>query len=329
MRILVIGGTRFVGKHIVAAALAAGHDVSVFHRGRTGPALFPEVEHLIGDRDADLSALSTGTWDATVDTCGYVPRQVHALADALGERGGRYAFISSVSAYAPPLGPGITEDAELIELPDPTVEEITGETYGGLKVLCERAAHRRFGADTLIVRPTYVIGPDDYTWRFPSWVNRIARGGMVLAPGPADDPAQYIDGRDMAAWIVHMVGRGTGGTFHAAGPSQAFTWGDELSIIADTVGPPGTALQWVDEAFLVDNGLDGATLALWSGGDEGRWVMAVDSSAASANGLRMRPLAETVRDTLDWVAANVQPSRPGLDPDRERELLAAWAALRQ
>ncbi len=167
MRILVIGGTRFVGKHIVAAALAAGHDVSVFHRGRTGPALFPEVEHLIGDRDADLSALSTGTWDATVDTCGYVPRQVHALADALGERGGRYAFISSISAYAPPLGPGITEDAELIELPDPTVEEITGETYGGLKVLCERAAHQRFGADTLIVRPTYVIGPDDYTWRFP------------------------------------------------------------------------------------------------------------------------------------------------------------------
>jgi 2'-hydroxyisoflavone reductase len=206
------------------------------------------------------------------------------------------------------------------------VEEVTGATYGGLKVLCERTAHARFGGDTFIVRPTYVIGPDDYTWRFPYWVARIARGGTVLAPGPADDPAQYIDGRDMANWIVDMVGRGEGGTFHAAGPSVGFTWGEELRTIADAVGPADTELAWVDEGFLVEQGLDGAALPLWSGGDEGRWVMAVDPAAAFASGLHMRPLAETVRDTLAWAAEHTQPATPGLSADRERELLDTWGA---
>jgi 2'-hydroxyisoflavone reductase len=328
MRILMIGGTRFVGKHIVAAALAAGHDVSVFHRGRTGPDLFPEAEHLTGDRDTDLSALATGRWDATIDTCGYFPRQVHELADALDGRGGRYTFISSISAYEAPPGPGLREDGALIELADPTVEEVTGETYGGLKVLCERAARERHGDDSFVVRPTYVIGPDDYSWRFPSWVARIARGGTVLAPGPADDPAQYIDARDMAAWIVDMVGRGAGGTFHAAGPSTDHTWCDELTTIVEAVGPPGTTLQWVDASFLLERGLDETAFALWMGGDEGRWVEAVDPSAAFASGLRMRPLAETVRDTLAWTAHQTQPPTPGLDAERERELLEAWHASR-
>ncbi|MCU1364363.1 MAG: hypothetical protein JWN39_2 [Ilumatobacteraceae bacterium] len=324
MRILLIGGTRFVGKHIVTAALAAGHDVSIFHRGRTGPDLFPECEHLLGDRDGDLTALTSGTWDATIDTCAYVPRQVDQLAGALDGRGGHRTFISSISAYASPTGPGITEDAALIELDDPTVETITGETYGGLKVLCERAVVERHGAGALIVRPTYVIGPDDYSWRFPRWVTRLAAGGDVLMPGPRSDPAQYIDGRDMAAWIVTMVERGAGGTFHAAGPSAEFTWGDELDAIAAAVAPPGTRTEWVDETFLLEQDVDGGDLPLWSGGDEGRWVMAVDPSAAFAAGLRMRSLAETIADTLAWARTQQQPTSPGLSAEREHALLTAW-----
>lgn len=323
----MIGGTRFVGKHIVTAALAAGHEVSIFHRGRTGPALFPDCEHLIGDRSGGLDALTGRSWDATIDTCAYVPREVHELADVLGERAGPYTLISSISAYAPPSAPGITEDAALIELDDPTVTEVTGETYGGLKVLCERAATARYGAGALIVRPTYVIGPDDYTWRFPYWVTRIARGGTVLAPGPADDPAQYVDGRDMAEWIVAMVGRGASGVFHAAGPSPTFTWGEELTAIVDAVGPPATTLQWVDEQLLIDNGLDGAALPLWSGGEDGRWALAVDPSAAFAAGLRMRPLADTVHDTLEWALTTSQPAAPGLAAEREAELLHLAGAV--
>ena len=326
MRILMIGGTRFVGKHIVRAALVAGHEVSVFHRGRTGPELFPEAEHLIGDRDNDLSALAHGTWDATIDTCGYVPRQVNELADALAGRGGQYTFISSMSVYAAPPGPGMQEDSPLVELADPTVEAFTGETYGGLKVLCERAARDRYGADELVVRPTYVIGPDDYTWRFPSWVTRIARGGTILAPGPADYPSQYIDGRDMADWVIEMVARRDGGTFHATGPTDQYTWGEELQTIVDAVGPAGTVLEWVDPGFLLEQGVDETALPLWGADDPDRWVMAGDPSAAFANGLRMRPLADTVRDTLEWTTQHTQPTAPGLDADRERELLAAWSS---
>lgn len=143
----------------------------------------------------------------------------------------------------------------------------------------------------------------------------------MLAPGPADDPAQYVDGRDMADWIVAMVGRGAGGVFHAAGPSPTFTWGEELATVADAVGPAGTLLQWVDGALLLEHGMDGHALPLWSSGDAGRWVMAVDPAAAFAAGLRMRPLIDTVRDTLAWALATDQPAAPGLSGERERELL--------
>ena len=239
MRILLIGGTRFIGRHVVESALAAGHDVTIFHRGKTGDDLFPDVEHRIGDRNSDLSALADGSWDATVDTCAYVPRQVQELADVLGDRAGHYQLVSSVSAYASPAPRGYREDAPLAELDDPTVEEVTDETYGGLKVLCERVAVERFGPRTVIVRPTYVVGPDDYTWRFPWWVARIARGGEVLAPGPADAPSQVIDVRDMAAWMVGLLERGESGAFHAVGPSSTFTWGEQLEAIASSVAPGG------------------------------------------------------------------------------------------
>ncbi|HEY3732605.1 MAG TPA: NAD-dependent epimerase/dehydratase family protein [Streptosporangiaceae bacterium] len=194
MRILVIGGTQFVGRHVVEAALAAGDDLTLFHRGRTNPGLFAEAEHRLGDRDGDLAALADGEWHATIDCSAYVPRQVRSLAAMLGGRGGRYVHISSVSAYAEATTyPGMTEDAPLAVLDDPATEVVNEVTYGGLKALCEQAAQETFGAPgrlpdaagapVSIVRPTYVAGPFDPTRRFTWWVERIAKGGRVLAPG--------------------------------------------------------------------------------------------------------------------------------------------------
>ena len=329
MRILLIGGTRFVGRHVVEAALAAGHDVTIFHRGQTGNDLFPDVEHRIGDRNADLSALADGSWDATVDTCAYFPRQVHELADVLGDRGGHYQQVSSVSAYASPASRGYREDAPLADLDDPTVEEVTDETYGGLKVLCERVAVERFGPHSIIVRPTYVVGPDDYTWRFPWWVARIARGGEVLAPGPADAPSQVIDARDMGAWMIGLLERGEAGAFHAVGPSSTFTWGEELEAIASSVAPEGTTLRWVDAAFLLDEQVDDSALPLWPGADPDMLMMTADPAAALATGLTIRPLAETVRDTLAWTRTVEQPEKSGLSAADETALLEKWQAQRR
>jgi 2'-hydroxyisoflavone reductase len=323
MRILMIGGTRFVGNHIVQAALAAGHDVTIFHRGHTGADLFPEATHIVGDRNGDLAALAEGRWDATIDTCGYVPRHVHALADALGDRAGQYVFISSVSVYLTPVA-GYSESSPVIELADPTIEEVTNETYGGLKVLCERAAHARYGLETLIVRPTFVVGPDDYSWRFPYWVARMARGGEVLAPRPVDDPAQVIDARDMAEWIVSMVERRAGGVFHTVGPVESTTWQHLLEAIAATVAPPDVTITWVDADLVL--ALDDVSIPLWMAGDPERFVSAASPAAAVAAGLRLRPLTDTIRDTLDWCSTQQQLAAPGLSPERETELLAAWHA---
>jgi len=324
MRILLIGGTRFVGRHIVEAALAAGHDVTLFHRGQTGADLFPDVEHRIGDRNSDLSALAEGRWDATVDTCAYFPRQVHVIADALGERAGHYQQVSSVSAYASPASRGYREDAPLASLDDPSVEEITDETYGGLKVLCERVAVERFGPGSIIVRPTYVVGPDDYSWRFPWWVARIARGGEVLAPGPADAPSQVIDARDMGAWMIGLLERDESGAFHAVGPSSTFTWGEQLETIASSVAPEGTTLRWVDSDFLLEAKLDDSALPLWPGADPDMLMMTADPAAALATGLTIRPLAETVRDTLAWTRTVEQPEKAGISAADETALLEKW-----
>lgn len=321
MRILVIGGTRFVGKHVVAQALARGHEVTLFHRGRTGPDLFPEVEHRLGDRDGDLSALASGEWDATVDTCAYVPAQVHRLADALGGRGGHHLLVSSVSAYAAPDGPGITEDAALEELDDPTVEEVTGETYGGLKVLCERAAVERHGPSTLLVRPTFVVGPDDYTWRFPWWVSRVARGGEVAVPGPPESPLQVIDARDMGAWMVQLLEDGREGAFHACSPEPVFTWREAMDALVDAVGPEGTRVTWIDPEVVAAAQVPEGAFPLWSGSDPDIWVMACDPSRAYSTGLTPRPLADTIRDTLAWTRTVEPPEGTGITPETEAALL--------
>lgn len=328
MRVLVIGGTQFVGRHLVEAALVAGHEVTLLHRGRTGSDLFSTAEHLLADRNGDLGLLGGRSWDATVDVCGYVPRQVVALAEALDGRGGHHVFISSVSAYADPPRPGAGEaDLSLIELDDPTVEEVTADTYGGLKVACERAASAAYGDALTLVRPTYVIGPWDPTGRFPWWVLRLARGGEVLAPGPADAPVQVVDVRDLAMWTVGLLEGQITGAFHAVSPAPPYGFGDLLAETAAAVAPNGTTLTWVDPAWLTAQGEDGMSLPFWSEGTP-EYSMALDPSAAYGTGLRARPMAETVRDTLDWATGHDEALRParGLSPEREADLLRSRPA---
>jgi 2'-hydroxyisoflavone reductase len=322
VRVLVVGGTRFVGRHIVQALLDRGHEVTLFHRGTGEDDPFPEAEHRHGDRNGDLAALADGQWDATVDVSAYVPRQVRALGEALGRaggRGGRYLYISSISAYAETGEPGLTEDAPLAVLADEDTEEITGETYGGLKALCEYAAVEVFGGDTVIVRPTYVVGPYDPTGRFTYWVQRLAEGGEVLAAGPPDQPVQVIDGRDLGAFCVRLLEDGASGPFHTAGPvSSGPPYGlrNLLEDVRVAVAPEGTTIRWVDAAVAAEHGLDGAALPLWHEG-EVSGMGAVDPSAALARGLTLRPVGESARDTLS--ASGVTPLVPGVGLDRERE----------
>jgi 2'-hydroxyisoflavone reductase len=321
MRILIVGGTRFVGRHITAAALAAGHEVALLHRGRSGAELFPEATHLLADRNGDLGVLSGTRWDATIDVSAYLPRQVSALASALAGNGGHYVYISSVSVYETPAAPGYAEDSPVRTLPpgQPVPDTVTDETYGALKVLCERAATEHFGADSLLVRPTYVIGPWDHSGRFTYWVHRLARGGVVLAPGHADRPVQVIDARDLAAFVVHGAATRLGGTFHTVTPSMSF--GSLLTQVAAEVAPPGTRLVWVEPRFLLDRGQTGETLPLWyAGDDEDVTLNTADPAAATKAGLTERPLSESIRD-----ARPDEPVPGFLSPEREADLLAEWS----
>jgi 2'-hydroxyisoflavone reductase len=326
MRILVIGGTRFVGRNIVISAFSRGHEVSMFHRGDRddeGGRIFPAADHRHGDRNIELSALAGGNWDATIDVSAYLPGQVDSLAAALDGRGGRHVFVSTVSVYDTPPGPGLREDSRLVELPDPTVTDVTDATYGGLKVLCERRAREHYGSGLLIIRPTYVIGPHDYTWRLPYWLGRIAAGGDILVPGPPDSPMQVIDARDQARFVLDLVERSVPGTFHTASPAPPFSLADLLGTAVATIGGPGSRLVWGDPETLLAAGADDTAFPFWDGRPDD--TLAVDPSAALAAGLAPRPLADSIRDTWAWMTEpGVRPDpRLGLSHDRERELIRA------
>lgn len=330
MRILIIGGTAFVGRHIAQSALDAGHELTLFHRGKTGSGLFSQATHLSGDRDEDLSALAGGSWDATIDVCAYFPRQVRTLAAALGMRGGRYVFISSVSAYSPSVPRNYIESAPLAEVADPEATQVTDVNYGGLKVACEQASSALFGPETTIIRPTYVIGPYDRSYRFTWWVDRIARGGTVLAPGSPDDPIQLIDARDQAAWIVSLLERSITGTFHAVSPAPPFGFGQMLEAVAAEVAPAGTELSWVEASFLLEQGFDGAALPLWAEGEgDASNLSTANPGAAFATGLTPRPLRQTVADIRaeDRTPGTGRPG-VGISAEREAEVLTRWAAAR-
>ena len=329
MRFLFIGGTRFVGRAMAETALERGHDVTLLHRGQTQPTgeAFERAEHLQADRDGDLSVLAGREFDATVDVCAYVPRQVDTLAEALGGRGGHHVFVSTMSVFADTDEPGLDEDAKLVSLDDPSTEEVTAETYGGLKVLCEKHAASAYGDDLTVIRPTYVVGPHDHTGRFTWWVRRIARGGEVLAPGPHDAPMQVIDARDQAEWTITLAEEGKGGIFNSTSPTPPFGFGELLEATVRAVGPHDTTLTWIDDAaWLTDQGEGYQSLPLWTeGGHE--WTLAGDPTKAIASGLSPRPLTETISDTWDWIKKEQPPLVPGwgITEERELELLTAWA----
>ncbi len=330
MQLLIAGGTSFVGRATALAAVAAGHDVTVINRGVTPSDLPPSVEHLVGDRQGDLSALHGRSFDATVDTIAYRPDDVARLAAAIGDRGGQHLQISSVSAYVDPPSEGCTEEGATLHPVggvDPDAP-MTFETYGPLKAEAERAALQHFGAGTAIVRPTYVIGGHDATLRFPYWVLRATRGGAIAVPGPRSAPLQYIDARDLGEFVVRLATTATSGGFIAAGPWPPARFVDTVEQIARRLGPPGTAVVEVDAGAVADAGLK-ASFPLWSGppkeggahhGSYG--MLAMDPSKALAEGLTLRPLADSVDDVVAWWGDRPWPDH-WLSEDAERSLLAA------
>ncbi len=343
IRLLILGGTGFIGPHMVRYALDRGHTVTIFNRGRTNPHLFPEVEKLVGDRDGDLRSLEGREWDAVIDNSGYVPRHVRDSAQLLSNASRHYLFTSTAGVYSYwynedgtfpaaanrwPTG-GTDEDAPTAPLPEPGSEEV-GKYYGSLKALCEEEVLTAFPGRSTITRPGLIVGPLDNTDRFTYFPVRIDRGGEVLALGDPTDPVQYIDARDLAGWSVRMVEARESGIYNALGPLWRFTMAEMLYGIR-AVTSAAVRFTWVDAQFLADQGVGPFDLAPWvsqisnlSGAAHFR------RERAFAKGLTFRPFAETVRDTLDWFKSLPEERqaspRGGLPAEREAEILSAWHA---
>jgi 2'-hydroxyisoflavone reductase len=330
MEILVLGGTHFVGRHLVDAARAAGHTVTVFNRGRT-PLPWDDVEQLIGDRGkGDLESLRGRGWDACLDVNGYLPQYVRASAELLADRVARYAFISTASVYVIPGSPPIEETGELHAAPAHEAETLDMELYGPLKVACEQAVERIFPERALILRPGIVAGPYDPTNRFPWWVERVARGGEVLAPGTPVSPVQLVDGRDLAAFSLGLMGREATGIFNLCGPPSSF--GELIAACKQGTGSDATPV-WVSDEHLLAAGVEPYhELPLWLPDEpDNRVFYSFSNARARAAGMQLRPLAETARDTWEWLSAvragDVPPpvtggyAALGLAPEREAELI--------
>ena len=326
MKLLVLGGTQFVGRHIVETALARGHEVTLFNRGNN-PSVFPNVEQLKGDRNDNLSALEGRTWDAAIDTCGYTLRQVKNSAELLADAVKHYTFISSISVYAHQNIAHQDENAELATLEDESVEEITGETYGGLKVVCERAAEAAMPNRVLHIRPGLIVGPFDHTDRFSYWPIRIAQGGEVLAPNNLEAPVQFIDVRDLATWTFDMIEANQVGAYNAVTKAGQFTMGQLLET-CKTVSGSDAAFVLADENFLLEQEVSPwMGLPLWIPGDDANFMLINNEKAAQA-GLSTRSLEKTVKDTLEW--HQTRPAdhelRAGIKPEKEQVVLKAWIA---
>jgi len=331
LRILILGGTGFLGPQIVNAALARGHAVTLFNRGKTNPGLYPDLETIIGDRDGGLAGLARRRWDAVVDTSGYLPRLVGDSARALVAAVERYLFISTISVYGSLAVAGIDESAPLGTLQSPDTETVDGETYGPLKALCEQAVNVVYGGRATIIRPGLIVGPGDRTDRFTYWPVRIARGGRVLAPGDGLDPVQFIDVRDLGAWIVLCLEQPVSGVYNANGPRGALDMRALLNACQAVAGGSAT-LRWADKEALAELGVEPwSDMPVWvPRGGEFAGVADVSVARAEARGLRARPVADTARATLDWFVDSRgldDPLRTGLSPEREAEVLAQLDAM--
>jgi 2'-hydroxyisoflavone reductase len=319
MRLLVLGGTKFLGRHAVAYALAQGHEVTTFTRTTT----IDGAESLHGDRDGNLDALRGREWDGVVDTSGYVPRIVRQSAELLRDAVQRYVFVSSISVYADFSQP-VDESTPVAQLEDPDTEEIL-PNYGALKAACERVVEEVYGDRSARVRAGLIVGPYDPTDRFTYWPRRIAAGGDVLAPGSPDAPTQFIDSRDLAAWLVELALHGPGGVFNATGPAQSLTMRELFERARAALGSDANFV-WVDDDTLLAAGIEPwSELPLWLPGSEYAGMARADVSRALAAGLSFRLVEETVRDTEAWDRA--QPGdRPTLTREKEAEVLSAARA---
>jgi 2'-hydroxyisoflavone reductase len=322
MKILVIGGTKFIGRHFVEAALQVGHEITLLHRGKTNAELFPETLQVIADRDGGMNALPDESWDCVLDTCGYVPRVVKQSCGHLKKRVGQYCFISTGSVYADFKTAPLTEDSALAKPPAANVEEITGETYGGLKVACENEVLATFPKTAFIPRPGIIAGPYDPSDRFTYWACRMQRGGRALVPGRPEQPVQLIDARDFMRWVLSMMERGESGIYNAVAPTTTST--ELLTTLGDAeqVYVSGSALESL--------GCPPNSIHAWYTGDDVdeepfAWKSIADK--AVSKGLTFRPIEDTASDVRSW--ASTRPDnyewRIGLTTEREQELLQALA----
>jgi len=325
LRILILGGTNFIGPHQVRAAVERGHQVTLFNRGITNPDLFPDLETLIGDRNGELDALRGREWDVVIDNPANIPRWVRLSAEVLQGSVGKYVFVSSTGVYVPYLTTDIREDGKVDTIEDPETEVVDGRTFGALKALAEDEARTAFPDSHLVVRPTYIIGPGDPTDRYTYWPVRLARGGEVLAPGNPSDPMQHVDVRDLGAFMIKAVEDDLSGTMNVVGPREPLTMGGLLERTREAVGSDAS-LTWVDAAFLQEQGHFALTYWVEPAGDY-LGMMQVNGDKAFTAGFEMRPLEQTARETLEWFNAQDaerQELRSGLTPEREAELLAAF-----
>lgn len=335
MKLLIIGGTRFLGRHLVTAALARGHEVTLFNRGNQSIPL--DLETIEGDRHTELHKLKGRRWDAVVDTCGHLPRAVRAAAEVLSDSVDRYVFISSQNAYADVSVPGIAEDYPLGTLTDEQLNEANaidtqgqpsyGRLYGGLKALCELAAQEVMPDRVLVLRPGLIVGPHDYSDRFTYWVVRVAAGGDVLAPGRPERFVQFIDARDLAEWTIEMIERGAAGAYNTHGRPNILTM-QELLDECKSVSESDARFVWASEEFLLEQQVAAwSEMPLWLPEEAAphlRGFMFISPRKAIDEGLRFRPVSETVRDTLAWYQTEHANEllKAGLNSDKERSLIA-------
>ena len=320
--LLVLGGTKFLGRAAVEAALAAGHEVTLANRGTTNPELFPEAERIQVDLKEDLAPLAGRTWDAVIDLDPtQLPRLTRRRAEALRDAVGHYVFVSTISVYAEFAEP-LDESSPVLDPPDPEPEAFEMELYGALKTGSERAILDVFGERATIARPGLIVGPHDPTERFTYWPRRLAEGGDVLAPGDPEAPIQMIDARDLGAWLVHAAETRPAGVFNATGPTRPL--GETLATIREAVGSDAQ-LVWIDDQVLVDAEVGAwMELPLWLPGSDYDGMMRVDSSRAVSAGLAYRSLEETSRDTLAWSLEAGEQS-PTLTREKEAEILGTGA----
>lgn len=323
MRLLVLGGTKFFGRHVIEMARARGIEVTMFNRGLTAPGLYPDVEHLVGDRAGDLSALRGRTWEAVVDTCSFIPAHTRASTRMLAGAVGHYTMVSTMSVYSEFATPD--SDETLATYPaDYESTEVTGPNYGPLKVACEEEAERAMPGRVLVPRPGFIVGPFDDVPRLPYWMRRVARGGEVLAPGGPDRLVQIIDVRDIVGWILDMAARGGTGIFNVTGPVGALTMGDMLETIRRVTGSDARFV-WADDALLQEHGVAGVDgLPYWLP-KEAEGAMRTSIAKAQAAGFTCRPFDDTARDTWAWLG-KLPDERPPHSRTRGKLTIASGIA---